>query len=46
VKWENDDRMVKFASKYGRDKVFEAENNKMASIINNEDPDNEGVYSI
>lgn len=46
VKWENDDRMVNFASKYGRDIVFKSENNEIASIINNEDPDNKGVYSI
>lgn len=43
VKWENDKKMIPYASEYDRDEVFDTDGNP---IINNKDPDNKGVYSI
>ena len=42
VKWENDNKMENYASNYEGDAVFDVN----GSIINNEDPDHKGVYSI
>lgn len=46
VKWENDHKMIPYASVYGHDNVFEKDGDTTKPIINNEDPDTEGVYSI